>query len=144
MGRKRKKTSWSIFFRSIGKQKSGPRHLDLNISVWVPPPNKRRLPQLQVGDRIFAQNQIGGAPNKWDLKGQIVEVRQHDQYLIKLDHSGCYTRRNRKFLRVWNAPYITPKQVQIPSAPDIRSLNRLEKQSETPHSAETTCRAPPE
>ena len=104
----------------------------------------RRLPQLQVGEKVFVQNQIGGAPNKWDVKGQIVEVRQHDQYVIKLDHSGRYTRRNRKFLRVWNAPCITPKQVEIPSAQVIRPLNRVEKQLETSHPAETAPSAPPE
>ena len=45
------------------------------------------------------QNQTGPHPNKWDKTDSIVEVRQHDQYAIKIDGSGRITLRNRKFLR---------------------------------------------
>ena len=45
------------------------------------------------------QNQTGPHPDKWDKTGRIVEVRQHDQYAIKIDGSGRITLRNRKFLR---------------------------------------------
>ena len=59
----------------------------------------KRLPPLAVGDLVRVQNQTGPHPNKWDKTGRIVEVRQHDQYMIKIDGSGRITLRNRKFLR---------------------------------------------
>jgi len=59
----------------------------------------KRLPPLAVGDLVRVQNQTGPHPKKWDKTGSIVEVRQHDQYVIKIDGSGRVTLRNRKFLR---------------------------------------------
>jgi hypothetical protein len=38
-------------------------------------------------------------PLKWDKTGVIIEVRQFDQYAVKVDGSGRVTLRNRKFLR---------------------------------------------
>ena len=59
----------------------------------------KRLPPLAVGDLVREQNQTGHHPNKWDKTGSVVEVRQHDQYAIKIDESGRITLRNRKLLR---------------------------------------------
>ena len=65
----------------------------------------KRLPPLVVGDLVRVQNQTGPHPNKWDKTGYVVEVRQHDQYLIKIDGSGRITLRNRKFLRKFSPVY---------------------------------------
>ena len=51
----------------------------------------RRLPALQVGDRVFVQNQSGPHPNRWDNTGVIIEVKQFDQYVVKMDSSGRHT-----------------------------------------------------
>ena len=59
----------------------------------------RRLPPLKVGDHVRLQNQVGRHPSKWDYTGVVIEVRQHDQYLVRVDGSGRATLRNRKFLR---------------------------------------------
>lgn len=59
----------------------------------------KRLPPLVVGDLVRIQNQTGPHPKKWDKTGTVVEVRQHDQYVIKVDGSGRVTLRNRRFLR---------------------------------------------
>ena len=59
----------------------------------------RRLPPLAVGNHVRIQNQVGPNPRRWDKTGQVVEVRQHDQYVIKVDGSGRVTLRNRQFLR---------------------------------------------
>ena len=72
----------------------------------------KRLPPLVVGDKVRVQNQTGPHPTKWDKTGTITEVRQYDQYVIKMDGSGRMTVRNRKFLRkyipvVKSAPTIT-------------------------------------
>ena len=72
----------------------------------------KRLPPVVVGDKVRVQNQTGPHPTKWDKTGTITEVRQYDQYVIKMDGSGRMTVRNRKFLRKYipvmkSAPIIT-------------------------------------
>ena len=62
----------------------------------------RRLPPLQVGNKVLVQNQNGNFSTKWDNTGDIMEVRQFDQYLVKLDHSGRCSLRNRRYLRKLN------------------------------------------
>ncbi len=59
----------------------------------------KRLPPLRVGDRVRIQNQVGKEPLRWDKTGIVVEVRQYDQYVVRVDGSGRVTLRNRKFLR---------------------------------------------
>lgn len=59
----------------------------------------RQIPPLKVGDLVRIQNQVGNFPKKWDKTGQVVEVKQHNQYVVKVDGSGRATLRNRQFLR---------------------------------------------
>ena len=59
----------------------------------------KRLPPLKVGDTVRIQNQIGPAPTKWDKTGTVIEVKQFDQYMVRVHGSGRATLRNRKFLR---------------------------------------------
>ena len=59
----------------------------------------KRLPPLQVGDHVRIPNQFGSESLTWDKTGIVVEVKQHDQYVIRVDGSGRVTLRNRKFLR---------------------------------------------
>jgi len=61
--------------------------------------NTRPLPPLRVGDHVRLQNQIGPHPTKWDKTGRVIEVRQFDQYVIRMDGSGRQSLRNRRFLR---------------------------------------------
>ena len=49
---------------------------------------------------------MGNHPSKWDITGVVVEVKEFDQYVLKIDGSGRLTLRNRKFLRK-----ITPYQL---------------------------------
>jgi hypothetical protein len=39
----------------------------------------KRLPPLRVGDHIRLQYQLGNSPGKWDNRGVVIEVMQHDQ-----------------------------------------------------------------
>ena len=48
----------------------------------------RALPPLVVGDTVRLQNLLGPHPNKWDKTGVIIEVRQFDQYVVRVDGSG--------------------------------------------------------
>ena len=68
----------------------------------------RRLPALAVGEYVRIQNQTGQHPNKWDRTGTVVEVKQHDQYQVKVDGSGRVTLRNRRFLRKFT-PITSPE-----------------------------------
>ena len=74
----------------------------------------RRLPPLAVGDTVCIQNQTGNHPLKWDKTGRVVEVRQFDQYLVRVDGSGRTTLRNRKFLRKYSAVYDATPPTQLP------------------------------
>lgn len=65
----------------------------------------RRLVPLKVGDRVRIQNQVGSNPRNWDKTGMVIEVRQFDQYVARVDGSGRVTLRNRKYLRKY-APFI--------------------------------------
>ena len=48
----------------------------------------RHIPPLRVGDHLRLQNQIGPNPRKWDKTERVVEVKQHDQYVVRVDGSG--------------------------------------------------------
>ena len=65
-------------------------------------------PTLTCGDFVRIQNQIGHHPKKWDKTGTVIEVRQFNQYVVRVDGSGGVTLRNRKFLRKY-AP-VVPRQ----------------------------------
>ena len=77
----------------------------------------RSLPPLKVSDTVIIQNQLGNHPRKWDKTGKVVEVKQYNQYLIKVDGTGRTTLRNRKFLRKFT-PYQT--QAQPASLPTMK------------------------
>ena len=72
----------------------------------------RRLPPLKVGDKVRIQNQIGNYPLKWDKTGCIIEVKQFDQYVVRVDGSRRVTLRNRKFLRKY-IPAVNPVPTTI-------------------------------
>jgi hypothetical protein len=68
----------------------------------------RRLPPLKIGDAVRIQNQVGPHPKRWGKTGRVIEVKQFDQYVIKVDGSGRVTLRNRKFLRKFNPALVPP------------------------------------
>ena len=74
----------------------------------------KRLPPLRVGDHVRVQNQVGNEPLRWDKTGIVVEVRQHDQYVVRIDGSGRVTVRNWKFLRKFSL-YEPSKHCPMPA-----------------------------
>ena len=58
----------------------------------------RQLALLSIGDYVFVQNQHGRFPTKWDKSGVVVQIKDNDQYLIKVAGTGRLTLRNRRFL----------------------------------------------
>ena len=117
----------------------------------------KRLPPLIVGDLVRIQNQTGPSPLKWDKTGKIIEVRQFDQYAVRVDGSGRVTLRNRKFLRRYtpvhppaskhtidsdlrHAPYewkATPVTLPLPPRPSPQITNKPQAgnipREHTPH-----------
>ena len=104
----------------------------------------RTLPPLVVGDCIRIQNQTGPHPTKWDKTGIVIEVRQFDQYVVRVDGSGRVTLRNRKFLRKYvpviprtpiiMAPGHTPTLTTTPNHPKTHEVPPLKQpgQSRSP------------
>ena len=74
------------------------------------------LSPLGIGDSVAVQNK----QKRWDRFGQVVQVLQDRQYLIKMDGSGRVTKRNRKFLRKIH-PSIRKGHVFIPSPAETNS-----------------------
>ena len=79
----------------------------------------KTLPPLRVGDYVRMQNQTGRFPLKWEKTGLVIEVKQHDQYVIRVDGSGRVTIRNRKFLRQYT-PAMPPEN-RLTIANDLRT-----------------------
>ena len=82
------------------------RHVTMRESLSE---HTKNLPPLLVGDVVQIQNQRGPSPLKWNKSGVILERKDFDQYLVKIDGSGCVSLRNRKFL--WKIiPFMTRGQ----------------------------------
>lgn len=71
------------------------------------------LPPLAVGNHVRIQNQTGPYPTKWDKTGVVIEVRQFDQYVVRVDGSGRMTTRNRKFLKKYIPVQTKPPPTQM-------------------------------
>ena len=84
----------------------------------------KQLPPLVVGDMVRIQNQTGLVPRRWDKTGTVIEVRQNDQYVVRVDGSGRVTVRNRKFLRKYQPVVRPPPRLSVDVdiwAPNSRS-----------------------
>lgn len=104
--------------------------------------NTRALPPLVVGDKVRVQNQTGPYPLKWDKTGTVIEVKQFDQYVIRLDGSRRVTLRNRKFLRKF-IPAVTDTPTWSPSAHEEQLPAIPPKDQGTPDTPSSGIPAPP-
>ena len=82
----------------------------------------RSLPQLAIGDSVRIQNQVGPHPTKWDKTGVVIEVRQFDQYVVRVDGSGRVTLRNRKFLRKYSPVISRSPLAMVPGPAAVPTL----------------------
>ena len=98
----------------------------------------KQLQPLSIGEKCFIQNQTGNFPTKWHRTGTVVEVCNHDQYVLKVDGSGRLTKRNRRFLRSFkpaslaidNAPLSNTAQAH--KRPEIFPVNSDVEERSTP------------
>ena len=51
--------------------------------------HSKDLPSLNYGDRVSIQNQTGHRPTKWERTGTVVEIRDYNKYVVKVDGSGA-------------------------------------------------------
>jgi hypothetical protein len=86
-------------------------------------PHTKELLPLRVGDAVRVQNLTGNSPGKWDRTGDMVEVHQHDQYLVKIHGSGRTTPHNRMFLRKYT-PFVPHQPVCVLSDDRPRELQQ--------------------
>ncbi|GAB1597479.1 hypothetical protein Ahia01_000965400, partial [Argonauta hians] len=102
----------------------------------------RTLIPLTIGDRVRVQNQVGPHPLKWDKTGTIIEVKQFDQYMVRIDGSRRVTLRNRKFLRKF-LPAIPFPEVG-PSQPSVEHWRQARTPTaEPPLPVQTTAPSTP-
>ena len=50
--------------------------------------NTRRLQCLPIGTPVAIQNQSGRNPTKWDKTGVVLEIRPHEQVVVKVMEAG--------------------------------------------------------
>ncbi|KAK3797546.1 hypothetical protein RRG08_054576 [Elysia crispata] len=91
----------------------------------------RILPPLSVGDCVRISNQTGPFPTKWDKIGIVIEVRQSNQYVVKVDRLVRITLRNIKFLRLYN-PVIARIPLATLSTPTITVAESKQSAPATP------------
>ena len=71
--------------------------------------NTKDLPQLQIGDSVLVQNQLGNNPRRWEKRGTVVKVLPYRQYEVMMDGSRRVTLRNRQYLRRYEPLHIQEK-----------------------------------
>ena len=59
----------------------------------------KSFPPLMLGDDVLIKNQSGNHPTRWDKRGVVVECKEFDQYMIRIDGPRCVKRKNRKYLK---------------------------------------------
>ena len=75
----------------------------------------KSLAPLITGDNVFLQNLVGNHPRRWERTGKVVECKEFDQYLVKVDGTGRSTLRNRKHLRKFQPIPKSPRMDTLPA-----------------------------
>jgi len=78
-------------WRQAWREKESPLRQRYHLTSEALKTHAKRLRPLNVGDRCYIQNQCGNHPNRWDRSGKVVEIQDHDSYLVKVDGSGRLT-----------------------------------------------------
>ena len=100
--------------------------------------HSRTLPPLAIGDRVMVQNQTGRFPTRWDRSGRVVEVKEHDQYVVKVSGTGRLTLRNRRFLRQYQPHALHSQPIDFCPPPRTLSVPTSNFQGETTSAAPET------
>ena len=96
----------------------------------------RDLSPLSIGENVMVQNQSGRFPTRWDRSGRVVEIKGHDQYVVKISGTGRLTLRNRRFLRVYEPHFLHSQPTNVRQPPVALSTDTSER--DTSATAPTT------
>ena len=83
----------------------------------------RELGLLDVGAKVFVQNQHGNHPLFWDKTGTVIEILPNSAFQVKYDGSGRLAKKTQRHLRkferldVQNLQSTMPMQTSGPAAP---------------------------
>ncbi|KAK3769237.1 hypothetical protein RRG08_005184 [Elysia crispata] len=139
----------SVFWPGITPDISDTRTNCNRIAPSNPSTPPTPLSTPEVGDYVRIQNQIGSYPLKWDKTGRVIEVRQFDQYAVKVDGSGRVTLRNRKFLRKYSPVILPPPtrtitmDIPLPIMPTQSSTHSLTTPPPASHGSSGNATSPP-
>ena len=89
-----------------------------------------RFTPFTVGDHMCLQNQTGPHQSKWDKTGLVIEVRQFNQYVVRVDGSGWMTLCNREFLRKYLPGRMQQHRLNIDD--DLRQLHTPPPKPDSP------------
>lgn len=129
-------------WRNAWSEKESALRTRFNRSSSVLNEHARPLAPLQVGDKVFLQNQMGNNPKRWDRSGIVMESLGHDSYTVKVDGSGRVTKRNRKFLRRFD-PASSEILGAVPMAPSHGITNEARPVAQPPTRPAPHRPAPP-
>ena len=89
--------------------------------------HSRPLAPLRIGDHVLVQNQVGRFLKKWDRSGIIVEVKDIDQYVMKVTGTGRLNLRNRRFLKKYchDLPQYLASSTQKQLQPDKETTQTI-------------------
>ena len=114
------------------------RHLQNTVNLSE---HSKMLPNLEVGADVYVQNQDTSSKQykKWDRMGTVVEVGDHDQYLVRMEGTGRPSVRNRRFLRkVKVKPKLPTPIVPRPFVSEEPSRITVERTTSQPTNPEPT------
>ena len=115
------------YWKEMWQQKETALRVRIGKQVERLDTGRGKMEPLEVGDRVRLQNQHGTNPGKWDRTGEILQVGEHDQYVVRVDGSNRTTLRNRRFLRKFE-PFHAVKpvttQIQYSLCPSVQVSKR--------------------
>ena len=104
--------------------------------------NTEQLKDLPVGTLVTIQNQSGRYPTKWDKTGVVVEVRPHEQIVVRVDGSRRLKLRNRRYVLE-----LDPKKTSLEDQHLMTSTNQapalIPRKMRTRQTAPATWTPPP-
>ena len=98
----------------------------------------KKLEKIPVGGAVAVQNQTGRFPKKWEKTGVVVENKDYDKVVVRMDGSRRLTTRNRRFVR----RIITPPdlaEVEIPG--HVRAETSIENNENLTNNQDMTVAA---
>ena len=55
--------------------------------------------ELALGSTFMVQTQRGPTKGRWDTSGTVVDILEHNSYLVKMDRSGRLSKQRLSFLK---------------------------------------------